>query len=75
VCYCLLRYHVLVPIGGERQHTAWEQAVGRDELEKLVFVSSDFTRARETAEECRAAVVRIAEFEREVRCVRNAHER
>eukprot|EP00611_Tribonema_gayanum_P009942 TRINITY_DN19836_c0_g1_i3.p1 TRINITY_DN19836_c0_g1~~TRINITY_DN19836_c0_g1_i3.p1 ORF type:complete len:307 (-),score=52.86 TRINITY_DN19836_c0_g1_i3:162-1082(-) len=42
------------------------EAVGREALDELIFISSDFTRARETAEECRAAVIRITEFEREV---------
>ncbi|KAG5189023.1 histidine phosphatase superfamily [Tribonema minus] len=45
------------------------EAVGREALDDLIFISSDFTRARETAEECRAAVVRITEFEREERAV------
>jgi hypothetical protein len=44
------------------------QAIGREELDSLLFVSSNFTRARETAADCRAAVIRIASFEREV-CV------
>lgn len=39
--------------------------VGRDKLDSLVFVSSNFLRARQTAEECRAALLNILSFERE----------
>ncbi|CAM9533859.1 unnamed protein product, partial [Phaeothamnion confervicola] len=37
---------------------------GRDDVDGLIFVTSDFTRAVETAEECRAALARIVDFER-----------
>ncbi|CAN0464681.1 unnamed protein product, partial [Hapterophycus canaliculatus] len=39
--------------------------VGRDRLDSLVFVSSEFLRARQTAEECRAALTNILSFERQ----------
>ncbi|CAM9733040.1 unnamed protein product [Ectocarpus sp. 4 AP-2014] len=45
--------------------TALIEAVGRDRLDSLVFVSSEFLRARQTAEECRAALQNILSFERE----------
>ncbi|CBJ29761.1 conserved unknown protein [Ectocarpus siliculosus] len=44
--------------------TALIEAVGRDRLDSLVFVSSEFLRARQTAEECRAALQNILSFER-----------
>lgn len=40
--------------------------VGRDRLDSLVFVSSGFLRARQTAEECRTALQNIIDFEQEV---------
>ena len=39
------------------------QQVGRDQLNSLVFISSDYTRARQTAEQCRAALKNILSFE------------
>jgi broad specificity phosphatase PhoE len=39
--------------------------VGRDNMGSLAFVSSDFTRAWQTAEESLAAVSRIVEFEQQ----------
>lgn len=39
--------------------------MGRDQLDSLVFVSSEFLRARQTAEECRAALQNIVSFERQ----------
>ncbi|CAN0370664.1 unnamed protein product, partial [Scytosiphon promiscuus] len=39
--------------------TALIEVVGRDRLDSLVFVSSEFLRARQTAEECRAALTNI----------------
>eukprot|EP00953_Heterococcus_sp_UTEX-ZZ885_P026932 14505-Heterococcus_DN1.PRE.2 len=68
------------PIGGTIRHgltasgraqaraaaTQLIEAIGREELDSLLFVSSNFTRARETAADCRAAIMRIAGFEREV---------
>lgn len=39
--------------------------VGRERLDSLVFVSSEFLRARQTAEECRAALKNILSFERQ----------
>lgn len=40
--------------------------MGRDRLDSLVFISSGFLRARQTAEECRAALQNIVSFECEV---------
>lgn len=37
--------------------------MGRSRLDSLVFVSSEFLRARQTAEECRAALENIISFE------------
>ncbi|CAM9586133.1 unnamed protein product, partial [Choristocarpus tenellus] len=45
--------------------TSLIELVGRDHLDSLVFISSDFLRAKQTAEECRAAVLRIVNYERE----------
>lgn len=39
--------------------------MGREQLDSLVFVSSEFLRARQTAEECRAALQNIVSFERQ----------
>lgn len=39
--------------------------VGRDRLDSLVFISSGYLRARQTAEECRAALQNILSFERQ----------
>lgn len=39
--------------------------MGRERLDSLVFVSSEFLRARQTAEECRAALQNIVSFERQ----------
>lgn len=39
--------------------------MGRERLDSLVFVSSEFLRARQTAEECRAALQNIISFERQ----------
>jgi hypothetical protein len=36
--------------------TSLIEAVGRENVENLIFASSDFTRARETAEECQKAL-------------------
>ncbi|CAM9236263.1 unnamed protein product [Ectocarpus sp. 12 AP-2014] len=49
--------------------TALIEAVGRDRLDSLVFVSSEFLRARQTAEECRAALQNILSFERDAMAV------
>ena len=40
--------------------------VGRERLDSLVFISSGYLRARQTAEECRAALQNILSFERQV---------
>ncbi|CAM9180077.1 unnamed protein product [Chrysoparadoxa australica] len=40
------------------------ESVGREDIDKLLFVSSDFTRAIETANECAEALYRITTFER-----------
>ncbi|CAN0153350.1 unnamed protein product, partial [Discosporangium mesarthrocarpum] len=45
--------------------TSLIELVGRAHVDSLVFISSDFMRARQTAEECRAALQRIVSFERE----------
>ncbi|CAM9243483.1 unnamed protein product [Laminaria digitata] len=45
--------------------TALIEVVGRERLDSLVFVSSEFLRARQTAEECRAALQNIVSFERQ----------
>eukprot|EP00752_Nemacystus_decipiens_P006707 g6030.t1 len=45
--------------------TALIEVVGRERLDSLVFVSSEFLRARQTAEECRAALENILSFERQ----------
>lgn len=39
--------------------------VGRDRIDSLIFISSGYLRARQTAEECRAAVQNILSFERQ----------
>jgi len=48
-----------------RSATKLLDLVGRDNLGSLAFVSSDFTRAWQTAEESLAAVARIVEFEQQ----------
>ena len=48
-----------------RSATKLLDLVGRDNLGSLAFVSSDFTRAWQTAEESLAAVSRIVEFEQQ----------
>ncbi|CAN0292613.1 unnamed protein product [Ascophyllum nodosum] len=46
--------------------TALIELVGRERLDSLVFISSGYLRARQTAEECRAALQNILSFERQV---------
>lgn len=46
-----------------RAATRLVDLVGRDNLDRLMFVSSDFTRAHQTAEEARLAVKSIVEYE------------
>lgn len=45
--------------------TSLIEQVGRDRVDSLVFISSGFLRARQTAEQCRAALIKIVAFERE----------
>jgi broad specificity phosphatase PhoE len=45
--------------------TSLLEVCGRETVESLIFVSSDFVRARETAAECRDAIQRIISFETE----------
>ena len=50
-------------IQARRAATAIIEKVGRDHINDLIFISSNFTRARQTATECIGALVSILSFE------------